>query len=140
MLNVGYAQEIITPPIGVDLAGYMNERLNKGMYDDLYVKVIAFELNGKKCALMSFDLCSVDITLQTVLEEKVTEKFGREIFDSLIFCATHSHTASKLRKNAEGTWSDLTEFAFQETVAAAIRALTRAFMNLQPGEIEVGSV
>ena len=81
MLNVGYAQEIITPPIGVDLAGYMNERLNKGMYDDLYVKVIAFELKGKKCALMSFDLCSVDITLQEVLEEKITEKFGKEIFD-----------------------------------------------------------
>lgn len=140
MLNVGYAQEIITPPIGVDLAGYMNERLNKGMYDDLYVKVIAFEVNGKKCALMSFDLCSIDKTLQEAIDEKVQSEFGKEIFDSLIFCATHSHTASKIRKNAEGTWSDLTEFTFQATVAAAIRALRRALMNLQPGEIEVGSV
>ena len=140
MLNIGYAQEIITPPIGVDLAGYMNERLNKGMYDDLYVKVIAFELNGKKCALMSFDLCSIDKTMQETLDAKITEKFGKEVHAGVIFCATHSHTASKLRKNAEGTWSDLTEFAFQETVAAAMRALTRAFMNLQPGEIEVGSV
>ena len=140
MLNIGYAQEIITPPIGVDLAGYMNERLNKGMYDDLYVKVIAFELNGKKCALMSFDLCSIDKTMQETLDVKITEKFGKEVHAGVIFCATHSHTASKLRKNAEGTWSELTEFAFQETVAAAMRALTRAFMNLQPGEIEVGSV
>ena len=140
MLNIGYAQEIITPPIGVDLAGYMNERLNKGMYDDLYVKVVAFEVNEKKCAIMSFDLCSIDISLSESLEEKITEKFGKEIFESIIFCATHSHTASKLRKNEEGTWSDLTEFTFQETVAAAMRALTRAFMNLQPGEIEVGSV
>ena len=140
MLNIGYAQEIITPPIGVDLAGYMNERLNKGMYDDLYVKVIAFELNGKKCALMSFDLCSIDKTMQETLDAKITEKFGKEVHAGVIFCATHSHTASKLRKNAEGTWSELTEFAFRETVAAAMRALTRAFMNLQPGEIEVGSV
>ena len=48
MFKAGFAQEIITPPIGVDLAGYMNERLNKGMYDDLYVKVIAFEVNGRR--------------------------------------------------------------------------------------------
>mgnify|MGYP007037139487 CR=1 FL=1 len=42
MLNIGYAQEIITPPVGVGLAGYMNKRPNLGMYDDLYAKTIVF--------------------------------------------------------------------------------------------------
>ena len=37
MLKIGYAQEIITPPAGVELAGYFNKRPNIGMYDDLYV-------------------------------------------------------------------------------------------------------
>ena len=36
MFNVGYAQEIITPPVGVGLAGYFNKRPNEGAYDDLY--------------------------------------------------------------------------------------------------------
>ena len=31
MFKVGYAQEIITPPVGVQLAGYFNERTNEGM-------------------------------------------------------------------------------------------------------------
>ena len=43
MLNIGYAQEIITPPVGVGLAGYMNKRPNLGMYDDLYAKTIVFD-------------------------------------------------------------------------------------------------
>ncbi|MBR2910345.1 MAG: hypothetical protein IKC05_01920, partial [Lentisphaeria bacterium] len=59
MLKVGYAQEIITPPTGVDLAGYFNLRLNEGMYDDLYVKVIAFEFGNKRTAFVSLDLCSI---------------------------------------------------------------------------------
>ena len=39
MLKAGYAQEVITPPAGVGLAGYFNERPNTGMYDDLLVKI-----------------------------------------------------------------------------------------------------
>ena len=55
-MKIGFAQEIITPPIGVDLAGYFNERLNVGMYDDLYVKSIVFEVEGKRCGIVVFDL------------------------------------------------------------------------------------
>ena len=47
MFNIGYAQEIITPPTGVSLAGYFNKRPNEGMYDDLYVKVLVIDCNGK---------------------------------------------------------------------------------------------
>ena len=54
-MKIGFAQEIITPPIGVDLAGYFHERLNVGMYDDLYVKSIVFEVNGKLFDVYSDD-------------------------------------------------------------------------------------
>ena len=46
MFKAGFAQEIITPPAGVGLAGYMNKRPNEGMYDDLYVKTVIID-NGK---------------------------------------------------------------------------------------------
>ena len=59
MFKAGYAQEIITPPVGVGLAGYMNRRPNRGNYDDLYVKVVAMEQDGKKFGIVSFDLCNV---------------------------------------------------------------------------------
>ena len=59
MFKIGYAQEIITPPTGVGLAGYFNKRPNQGMYDDLYVKVVIIESQNKKFGFMTFDLCSL---------------------------------------------------------------------------------
>ena len=31
MYKIGFAQEVITPPVGVGLAGYMNKRPNVGV-------------------------------------------------------------------------------------------------------------
>ncbi|MBR7120814.1 MAG: neutral/alkaline non-lysosomal ceramidase N-terminal domain-containing protein [Lentisphaeria bacterium] len=136
MFNIGYAQEIITPPVGVGLAGYMNKRPNSGMYDDLYVKTIIID-NGKvRCGLVSFDLCSVFDRLISTLKEKISAKFGEELFNNLIVCANHTHTGPELRKEQ----NDLTEYSFNQIIDAAVRAVERAVMNLLPGEIEYGSV
>ena len=59
MFKAGYAQEVITPPAGVGLQGYFNERPNEGMYDDLFVKVVAMEIDGKRAGVVSLELCSI---------------------------------------------------------------------------------
>ena len=40
MIRTGFASQIITPPRGFPLAGYFNKRPNRGVYDDLFVKVL----------------------------------------------------------------------------------------------------
>ncbi|MBO4631784.1 MAG: hypothetical protein J5858_07660 [Lentisphaeria bacterium] len=142
MFQIGYAQEIITPPTGVGLAGYFNQRPNKGMYDDLYVKVVMIESNGKKFGFMTFDLCNIVMPLFNALEKRIVEKFGREIHDSLIISATHTHTGTLFPYTDEGLEdaAERVKYAFNQTVESAIRALDRALMNLLPGELEVGSV
>ena len=136
MLKIGYAQEIITPPAGVGLAGYMNKRPNEGMYDDLYVKTVIID-NGKiRCGIVSFDLCSVFDALLERLEKEITERFGGELYKNLIVCATHTHTGPELRKEQ----NELTEYSLNQIIQGAIRAVERAQMNLLPGEIEFGSV
>ena len=136
MLKIGYAQEIITPPAGVGLAGYMNKRPNVGMYDDLYVKTVIID-NGKvRCGIVSFDLCSVFNALLEKLEKEITERFGSELYKNLIICANHTHTGPELRKEQ----NELTEYSFNQITQAALRAVERAQMNLLPGEIEYGSV
>ena len=139
MFKIGYAQEIITPPTGVNLAGYMNKRPNEGMYDDLYVKVVMIESNGKKFGFMAFDLCNIAPALFQILNKRIVEKFGQEIHDSLIISATHTHTGPEYRVKAENM-DDRIKYALENTADAAIRALERALMNLLPGELEVGSV
>jgi neutral ceramidase len=142
MFSIGYAQEIFTPPIGVGLAGYFNIRPNEGAYDDLYVKALVIDSGGRKFGFLAFDIISIVQPLFEELEKRIVSKFGKEFHDSLILSATHTHTAPKFPANAKAM-ADADErllYAFELTVAAAMRALERAMMNLQPGELEVGSV
>ncbi len=139
MLKVGYAQEIATPPTGVDLAGYFNLRLNEGMYDDLYVKVIAMEIDGKRTAFVSFELCSIAGVLFKALKEKVDAEFGPGLYENMLICATHTHTGPRF-KNQEKQDDEITQYAFDSTVDAAFRAIKRAFMNLLPAELEATKV
>ena len=139
MLKVGYAQEITTPPTGVDLAGYFNLRLNEGMYDDLYVKVIAMEIDGKRTAFVSFELCSIAGVLFKALKERVDAEFGPGLYENMLICATHTHPGPRF-KNQEKQDDEVTQYAFDSTVDAAVRAIKRAFMNLLPAELEATKV
>ena len=140
MFKIGYAQEIITPPTGVGLAGYFNKRPNQGMYDDLYVKVVMIESHGKKFGFMTFDLCNIAPKLFQELEKEIVAKYGRELHDSLIISATHTHTGPEYLVKEGEQLDERTHYAFDHTRDAALRALERALMNLLPGELEVGSV
>jgi len=140
MFKIGYAQEIITPPTGVGLAGYFNKRPNQGMYDDLYVKVVMIEAGSQKFGFMTFDLCNIAPKLFQELEAAIVKKYGRKLHDSLIISATHTHTGSEFRSRDGKELDERTTYAFNQTRDAALRALDRALMNLLPGELEVGSV
>ena len=139
MFKAGFAQEIITPPVGVELAGYFNQRPNVGMYDDIYVKAVIMEKNGVRFGFLTFELCSIAKALFEALEERISAKFGKEFYNSLIISATHSHTASKFVAKLE-EMDDLLRKAFDLTVDAAMRAVERAVMNLLPAELETTSV
>ena len=139
MYNIGFAQEVFTPPVGVGLAGYMNKRPNVGMYDDLYVKAMIIESNGTKCGFLTFDLCSITAELFKDLENLIVEKFGRELHNNLIISATHTHTGPSFYAG-RANFDEVTLYAYERLIEAVERVLRRALMNLLPGEIEVGSV
>lgn len=137
MLLAGYAQEIITPPVGVGLAGYFNRRPNTGMYDDLMVKVVVMELDGRRFGFMLFDLCYVFSALYEAIRPRIEAEFGPELYAGLIISATHTHTGPDFKKPP---FDERTGYALNQTADAAIRALRRAVMNLQPAELAAGEV
>ena len=111
MLKASYAQEIITPPVGVDLAGYFNLRLNEGYYDDLYVKVVALEIDGKRTAVVTLDLCSIRKDMFDAIKTAVDAEFGEGLYENLLICATHTHTGPRLF-NTDGELDERTQYAF----------------------------
>ena len=129
MFKIGYAQEIITPPTGVGLAGYFNKRPNQGMYDDLYVKVVMIEAGSRKFGFMTFDLCNVAPKLFEELEAAIVKKYGRKLHDSLIISATHTHTGSEFRNRDGKELDERTLYAFIRARSRARRAASRVWLN-----------
>ena len=139
MLKAGYAQEVMTPPVGVELAGYFNKRPNEGALDDLFVKVVAFEGDNKRFGFVTFELCSIARPLFEALEKRITEEIGKDVYDNFIFSATHTHTGPLFPQKLE-LYDELTLGALNDTVDAAVRAIKRALKNLQEATIEATSV
>lgn len=140
MLKAGYAQEIMTPPVGVGLAGYFNERPNEGMYDDLYVKVFAFEAeDGTRTAFVSLELCGIPGVMFDAIKKGVDAEFGEGLYGNMIICATHTHTGPDFKDLPEQE-NAVTQYAFDMTVEAVLRAVKRAFMGLLPAELEAVKV
>ena len=133
-MKIGFAQEIITPPVGVDLDGYFNNRFNVGMYDDLYVKTIVFEIGGKRCGIMVFDTLGYCQSIRDAVFRRTAAEFGQDLADGLIITATHTHTGPRMRADDEESE------VVKEIIEAAMRSLKRSVANLQDGELEATSV
>ena len=141
MFKVGYAQEIITPPVGVGLAGYFNARPNDGMYDDLMAKAMVFESKGKRFGFLVLDLESCCERLFQDIEAGLRKEVGDDLADAMIVSATHTHTGPQfILEKPSYCQQDAAEYAYQMTVEASLRAVKRAAMNLLPAEVHAGSV
>jgi hypothetical protein len=75
-LQVGYASVNITPPMGIDIAGYYKVRKAEGVLDDLEAVAVAFSCDGKKTLLMSIDHCGIAKAILDVYKQAISEKTG----------------------------------------------------------------
>ena len=132
MLNIGLATEIITPPFGAGLIGYINFRPASGVYDDLKVHAMAVEKDGKYTGFLVFDLLHLGEYMFQGIRMGLRAA-GIDFADDIIISATHTHTGHQSRNPAK--LNDAENYACQETVDAAVRAMKRAVMSMAPAEL-----
>ncbi len=97
-LRVGFAKTNINPKLGSPIYGYYVPRYGKGFLDDLEVSCMLLECCGNEIAMLSIDLCGVDVEYFKGLcieIEKETGISGENIFLS----ATHTHTGAYIVPN-----------------------------------------
>jgi len=89
MGSVGFARLDITPPLGIHLAGYFEERLADRVIDPLYVSAVAFGYGEKRALLLACDTLifwgNVSYEWPGILAKTL------EVPEEAIFI-THSHT------------------------------------------------
>ncbi len=132
-LTVGFCRLDITPPLGVNLLGYYEERIADGILDNLEVNTIAVEKNGNTAVILAVDNIGIRTDFLNVVREKISLKTG--LPQSAIYIhSTHTHTGPMLNaeKNLEKQIEiDYARIAYDKFTDAAILAI----QDLKPAKM-----
>lgn len=134
-MKCGFCKKMITPPLGTPLIGYYNERLAKGVHDDLFAKAIAFEDGGVKAVIVQVDLCLLTEEICNDMRKTVAEFCGIDA-DAVLISCNHTHTGPlTVNDFASDKTPDPNYMAF---LTSSIRdAAAYAFQDLKPARFFV---
>lgn len=133
--SVGRAQEAITPPLGVSLAGYFHDRKATWKRDDLHAKAVVIEADGERIALVSCDLISVTAEVVDAARALIEAECGI-CPDRVLVCATHTHTGPEMRENSVVPAATEWAAGLPRRIADAVK---RAAGGLVPATLRAGS-
>lgn len=122
-MKIGLAKELITPPYPVLLSGFAAQRKAQSAYDDVYVKVMIYELNHNYYGAISYDLIGFDQLLMKQLKE-IMKQLNLNI-DNFIVAATHTHSAQGGVVESDKGILKGTEYIFMPTNLAQIKLIAR---------------
>lgn len=132
--RVGTAQIDITPPPGLNLAGYAARKSGAiGVLDPLYAKIVVMSGKGEKVALVNLDLANI-------FDEPQLEQIRKDALttcgiDQVIFCSTHTHSGP----NFGGSISDVQTVAWvTRTIQSVLDCIKLANIRLEDAYIGVG--
>ena len=95
-MNIGYAQQIITPSLDrpVYLAGFGNNRRATTVHDDLYVRALAIQDGNATLVLVALDLIGFfRPDVYEVIERVKTSEVFKTSQVSVVIASTHTHHA-----------------------------------------------
>ncbi len=135
----GCAEVVITPPLGVSMAGYFHDRKAESVRDDLFAKAIVLEHASRRLVLVSCDLICIDQDSADKAKALINAKLGIPSQDIMI-CATHTHTGPETRKSGHipihTAWRDALPGKIAEAAAQAAGSLKTVSLRAGSGWAE----
>ena len=101
MLKSGAAMVNITPPLGIKMRGYFQERIAKEVHDDLFAKSLVLDDGETKLATVVCDLIGAGRARLDRAKELIDERCGIPPSNVLISC-THTHTGPEIEDMGYG--------------------------------------
>ncbi len=136
-LKVGYARVNITPPLGVNIAGYYKERIADGVLDELEACAIAVKSGDTTVILMTVDHCGLGKVFLNEWRQNISEKTGVPA-DAIFIHSTHTHQGPVLIKDHKNPLTaEYERFLAHKVVDVSVMALddlTDAKMGIGVGE------
>lgn len=136
--RVGCAEAVITPPVGISLAGYFHDRIAESIRDDLKVHALVIESQDKHVALVSCDLITMTADVTSRARSFIANEVGIPP-ESVFICATHTHTGPEIRSNGvvpqAVEWTAQLPRRIADTVKVAANSMFEA--TLRPSRTNV---
>lgn len=123
-IRAGVGRRKITPPVGVDLTGYIGRPgPSTRVHDDLYATAFVFDDGATRVGIISLDILCVDLSQDAAMRKGISEATGIDSANLLVACShTHSGPATCfLRRCGEPDESYL-RWAFSQVKAAVVEA------------------
>jgi len=143
-LRAGAAQERITPPMGMPMAGYYSERLATGVHDDLFAKALYLSDGKTEIAWVVCDIIGLSRQVVADARRRIREQTGLAT-DHVLLSATHSHTGPLYSGPMPGVYeenraklSPMQQRYNDDLIASITRAVVRAREQARPARLEVG--
>lgn len=129
----GFSRVVITPMLGVPIAGYYEKRFADKVLDDLEANTLAVSDGKKTAVLMSLDLLGVDKDFTLGYRKQIAEATGLPL-DAVFIAFTHTHcgpsVGSKEDRNEELTaYEPILGQKLVEGAKAAIADMKKASLS-----------
>lgn len=136
-MKAGFSKVCINPPYGAPIIGYYEERLVKGIHDDLFVRATAFDDGEKKALIISVDVCLLPQMYYDACKKSIKEATG-VCEDAIFINCSHTHTGPLFGKDFAS--EKRSSKAYDEFFVASIRdAAVYAIADLEEATVETAS-
>ena len=134
-MRAGAATSKITPPLGVSMCGYFNDRRAQAIHDDLHARCLVLEDGRVRLAIVVCDSCMIPRAVTDEAKAHIVRQTGIPAGNVLI-AATHTHSAP----TCAGVFQSEPDAAYQAFLARQIAdGVQRAVRQLAPVRLGWGT-
>ncbi|MGE0867313.1 MAG: neutral/alkaline non-lysosomal ceramidase N-terminal domain-containing protein [Kofleriaceae bacterium] len=139
MLTAGFSKVCISPPVGTAMAGYAaRQGGSEGTHDDIFVRSLVLEADGKAMALVSVDVLALSAELIAELRQRIERRTSIPRTNILI-AATHTHAAPVTITTFCNPDEPLDPATMDQLTSAVEQACARAWSERFPARVGVGA-
>ena len=136
-ISAGAYEIDITPPLGVDLAGYFNVRKADSILDNLYAKSVVLKDGDTEVAITSCDLCVIPREMVLAIRAFASQWSGIPE-ENIMISATHTHTGpvttGLLAGEIDSTYIEVLVKKIASSIAMAKKNLKEASVRAGRGK------
>jgi neutral ceramidase len=131
--RAGFSRLDVTPPLGVNMAGYYSQRIADGILDNLYASAVAVSDGSSTAVAISLDIIGIPKDKMDCYRKSIAEKNSIP-FEAVFIACTHTHTGPVVDTKLFS--EDLAYNAYLERKLKDVATL--AIADLKPATVSIG--